>query len=418
MRVLFDSSGDHMLNHGDLAMLKVAARRFHESGIEVSVVSDNSVECSNQLNFVDAVQNRVSTCSRLQLLAEVNKVNHGGRGIGDMLRSLRGFLNVSSNRFQFWSPQNVSVGCSERDYLSTLRSVDAVCVSGGGWINDCFVDAALSVLATIGLAQQFGKPTYLFGQGIGPVVNSTVLELARRVLPEVRFIGVRDRSSLDLAASLGVQSGRCVFTGDDAIELANDIESKHEEERFGFNIRNVGYANIVADALVPVCNVLGQFRDRHSFIPSIVPISKVNNEDFDSTLGFLRQAGIDVRSCVNIIFSPELAAKEIGRCRAFLTTSYHTAVFAMTLGVPAIMVANSDFYTMKFMGLAEYFGQDMFVIQLRDVARDLPRAISVAWEMPTEQRLEMRVRGREIMDLSKRFYTHVVKDLQRLNAQR
>ena len=46
----------------------------------------------------------------------------------------------------------------------------------------------------------------------------------------------------------------------------------------------------------------------------------------------------------------------IARCRLVVTGSYHAALFALSMGVPAIGIATSRYYEDKFLGLADQFG--------------------------------------------------------------
>ena len=50
---------------------------------------------------------------------------------------------------------------------------------------------------------------------------------------------------------------------------------------------------------------------------------------------------------------PRAIIKRIGRCRVVVTGSYHVAVFALSQGIPAICLANSEYYEIKFRGLAD-----------------------------------------------------------------
>lgn len=56
-----------------------------------------------------------------------------------------------------------------------ISSVDVLCVSGGGWLNDSWcsrIDKFTKVLAPIILAQKNNKPIVFMSQGIGPVVSN------------------------------------------------------------------------------------------------------------------------------------------------------------------------------------------------------------------------------------------------------
>ena len=53
---------------------------------------------------------------------------------------------------------------------------------------------------------------------------------------------------------------------------------------------------------------------------------------------------------------PEDAMRMVHRCRVVVTGSYHSAVFALASGVPAVGLAGSAYYEDKFKGLSDLFG--------------------------------------------------------------
>ena len=130
------------------------------------------------------------------------------------------------------------------DYFSIIQDSDMVIISGGGFITDYFKNHADGILDTLQLAQNLGKPTAMFGQGIGPLENKFVRKKAKRVLPRLKVLGLRDGlTSMDYGKRLNVPQDRIIVTGDDAIEVAiNQAQPSAGKRNIGVNIRQAYYA--------------------------------------------------------------------------------------------------------------------------------------------------------------------------------
>ena len=65
-----------------------------------------------------------------------------------------------------------------------------------------------------------GKPTAMFGQGLGPLTDKKLEKAAKRVFPLLDVIGLREEVySKVLALNLGGKPSNIYVTGDDAIEM-------------------------------------------------------------------------------------------------------------------------------------------------------------------------------------------------------
>src|SRR2546421_1692869 len=113
-----------------------------------------------------------------------------------------------------------------RTAIQAVRAADLVVASGGGYVTDTWWWHGAGVLSLLRLAQRLGKPTAMFGQGVGPISERgrggprALCRQARAVLPRLAVLGLReDRIGKDLAISLGVPAGAVAITGDDALEL-------------------------------------------------------------------------------------------------------------------------------------------------------------------------------------------------------
>src|SRR5947209_4712344 len=73
---------------------------------------------------------------------------------------------------------------------SAVRRAELMVVSGGGFITDVFRGQTWSVLERLHASMSGGATVALFGQGIGPLRDSALLEKARAVLPGAGLIAV------------------------------------------------------------------------------------------------------------------------------------------------------------------------------------------------------------------------------------
>jgi colanic acid/amylovoran biosynthesis protein len=99
----------------------------------------------------------------------------------------------------------------------------------------------------------------------------------------------------------------------------------------------------------------------------------------------------------------------VSQCRVVVAGSYHAAVLALSMGIPAVAIARSDYYVDKFRGLAGQFGPACrveltshpdFLVRLRS-------AIDHAWESAGETREHLLRAAVRQIELSESAYRHV-----------
>jgi colanic acid/amylovoran biosynthesis protein len=267
------------------------------------------------------------------------------------------------------------------EFFELMRSADLLLMAGCGALNDVWSANAIRILETFELAIRLNVPTAMMGQGIGPVRDSALLAVARRVLPQVQFIAFRDAQSADVVSSLGVSADRTCTTGDDALEMAYAERPANLGANIGVNLRVADYAGIteplaakyaehlIAKAMECGAGLLG------------LPITRFRSEcDSDS----LRRAfgGADVSFDDGTSLDTSLKViRQTRECRVVVTASYHAAVFALAMGVPAIGIARSEYYLQKFRGLAGLFGDGCVMIDATQAEGDeeLDRHFNRLW---------------------------------------
>ncbi len=252
--------------------------------------------------------------------------------------------------------------CTNQDLRGFLRSFSLVVVSGAGGLCDPFLPHAWSVLELLEIAANAGVPTALFSQGIGPMHDPALYSKARRVLPQMNVIAVRERrTSLPLLLKLGVPDERIKVTGDDAIELAYQHTSQIPGCHLGVNLRVAGYANVSRALAASVLDAVAAFAKARGVEMLPIPISfQAGESDLRTAKGTLELPMVPPPPD-----DPVSVVSAVGRCRMVISGSYHGAVFALAQGIPTICLTNSQYYNHKFCGLAEMFGVGCDVIDLR-----------------------------------------------------
>jgi colanic acid/amylovoran biosynthesis protein len=277
--------------------------------------------------------------------------------------------------------------------IRAVHAADLVVASGGGYVTDTWWWHAAGVLSLLSLAQRLGKPTAMFGQGIGPISQRLLRAQARAVLPRLAILGLReDQIGRDLALSLGARPGAVTVTGDDALELIPD-DGAPDGQALGVNVRVSGYAGVapaetaaVGDLLLRAAGTLGA--------PIVaLPVSRyAAGADLAAIRALLRPSRSRAEIVLRDLTTPEALVTSAANCRAIVTGSYHAALFGLAQGVPAVCLTKSSYYDTKFAGLRALFPSACFVISLQqpNCAAHLRSSIHRAWHLPPQARAAAR----------------------------
>jgi polysaccharide pyruvyl transferase WcaK-like protein len=389
-RILVDQSGYDLLNIGDAAMLRSCVIRLQQLWPEAEIM----VICH-------APERLASYCPETITI---------GRTWAD-----RPFFHMLPQRSRLAAEQAWKMAAPyfsgrlrsgrvrpgpPRTAIQAVHAADLVVASGGGYVTDTWWWHAVGVLSLLSLAQRLGKPTAMFGQGIGPIGRGRsgsgfgLLRVqARAVLPKLAVLGLReDQIGRELAVSLGVRPEAVTITGDDTLELIPGGGAA-DGHALGVSMRVSHYAGIgLADADA-VGDVVVQAAEAFRAPIAALPVSRY---PVDSDLDALRVLLHPERSRAEMVLadlpSPEALVAAAARCRVIVTGSYHAAVFGLAQGVPAVCLTNSGYYDAKFGGLRALFPGACLVVPLDqpDFAGRLRRALDQAWHLPAAARAAAR----------------------------
>lgn len=398
MRILVDQSGYELLNIGDVAMLQSCIIRLKHQwpDAEIMVISHAPGQLESYCPDATAI----------------------GRTFAD--QSLVGYLPrkprlASEQAWKMAGPyfsgrlHRRSARDRPRTAIQAVHAADVVVASGGGYVTDTWWWHAAGVLSLLSLAQRLGKPTAMFGQGIGPMRQKALRAQAATVLPSLRILALReDHIGRGLALDLGVRPGVIALTGDDALELIDD-RSVSVGNALGFNVRVSGYAGVDSSLATAIGDLVLEAAGTLQAPIVGLPVSRYA---VDADVAALRALFRSARNRPDIILddiaSPEELVSATAGCRAIVTGSYHTAVFGLALGVPTVCLTKSSYYQGKFGGLQSLFPHACFVVPLdeSDCADRLGGAIFQAWHLPTQARVAARGTAARLRNAGREAYAH------------
>jgi polysaccharide pyruvyl transferase WcaK-like protein len=383
MRILVDQSSYDLLNIGDVAMLQSCVVRLRQQWptAEIMVISYEPGRLASYCPGTIAISRTLADLPIFRLLPRKPRL-------------------ASAQAWRMTAPHFSGRLGGGRDVpgppysaIQAVQAADLVVASGGGYVTDSWWWHAAGVLGLLSLAQRLGKPTAMFGQGIGPINRNTLRTQAAAVLPKLKVLGLREGlAGRDLALSLGTSPDGVAVTGDDAFELIEGA-GPADGNALGLNVRVSGYAGVEPAAAAAIGNLVLQAAVALQAPIVGLPVSRyAADADVVSLRALLRgapgQADIDIRD----IASPQALMSAAAGCRAIVTGSYHAAVFALAQGVPAVCLSKSSYYEAKFGGLQALFPDACFVVPLDvpDYAARLNVAILQAWHLPAPARAAAR----------------------------
>lgn len=229
-----------------------------------------------------------------------------------------------------------------------VRDVELVHYYGGGYLNDHWYDTKMRLYRELVRSGLDPGRVAFTGQGVGPLDPERMVELTR-VAGESLLFGSRDR-----AGTIG-RCGRLTF--DDTIALYTPFVDEHgptPEGPVALNLRNEHYVGLEDDETEQAIASLDRYVS--AVAADSFAFGMVENASFDETVkiaGALHRAGArDVRVRPRPTTLAELVDYLRG-CRVAITTSYHVALVSLYVGTPVIALHSTDYYRLKFDGLAD-----------------------------------------------------------------
>lgn len=382
VRILVDQSGYDLLNIGDVAMLQSCVTRLKQLWPNAEIM----VICHAPERLASYCPGTIAIGRTYADLPFFRRLPRRPRLASEQAWKMAApyfSARLGSGRARPGPPGR------PRTAIQAVRAADLVVASGGGYVTDTWWWHAAGVLSLLSLAQRLGKPTAMFGQGIGPISQRALSMQAHAVLPRLAVLGLREeRIGRDLALSLGTPPEVLTLTGDDALELIPGT-SAPGGRALGLSMRVSDYAGVDPAAAVVVGDVVTRAAEAFGAPIVALPVSRYPVDgDLGAIEALLRPAHPGAGVVLDDLTTPEALVGAAAGCRVIVTGSYHAAVFGLAQGVPAICLTKSSYYDAKFAGLSALFPEACFVASLSqpDFAGWLRSAIDKAWHLPAAAR--------------------------------
>jgi len=260
-----------------------------------------------------------------------------------------------------------------------LKSFDVVVIAGGGNLNSYWPELIARRAAIAAAANAAGVPYILSGQGVGPV-SAEIIPMLSFLVGGASAVATRDPLSLRLLRRIVPNGPRMNMVGDDALGLRSDgpvVARGHlaeigvplDRRLLGFQAREACYVGFSRDELKETARQVDEFAAENGYVVVSVPINMQSHGPevellADLAYGSRRRAEWHV---VNHASDVAAIAGVIKVCSAFLTHSYHAALFALENRIPTLLFARTGYYHLKGEALRTAFGIPVPLIALPDI---------------------------------------------------
>jgi colanic acid/amylovoran biosynthesis protein len=272
---------------------------------------------------------------------------------------------------------------SWREPMRILAEADMQVCVGGGYLrakNDSVSTIMLLLLFhQIWLAKVLGKPVCLYAQSFGPYPRRIQMRIASAGLRWADLILVREAKSKALLTSMGLAGERVKQVPDSAF-MFEPRHSFDPRPLLGMGAPGEQVVGITVRAWLPGAQqrayerAIAEFIDRASRrsnlrVVVIAQVTAADQNDDDRVVGRRIQALLEPRSNVVFLdqrFSHHEIKSVFANLNFLVGTRFHSVIFALTAGVPALAVE----YEHKTSGIMQDLGLERWVLPIEDVTAD------------------------------------------------
>jgi polysaccharide pyruvyl transferase WcaK-like protein len=223
----------------------------------------------------------------------------------------------------------------------------------------------------------------LSSQGLGPVSTASTRNEMRELLELADIISLRDKShSMELLAELGISRAAAKIVFDEAFSLVPAPEETAREwlARAGLSpadafvavhYREVDYTSGTIDPVVRIGDILQLARKETDLKFLFVPMSYAAHSRIDHELGRRIAACLgnpDWYCLLSECRDVRIIKAIIGHARFSMGLSYHTHVFSLSQGHPALVLYTGGYYGLKSEGLVGFYGPPSRALDLDKVS--------------------------------------------------
>lgn len=274
------------------------------------------------------------------------------------------------------------------DVIRAVAACDALVIAGGGNLSSMWPEKIYERLCLSRLARAFSKPVFITGQTIGPTLTGGDGELVAELLTTAQVVGVREDFSLDIARRLGVPSSSIRRTVDDATFLGAPADDELAAwlpegpyclvtfSPYPGSADPAQLARHLARLLEHVASTTGA---EIVFLPHEGASTGEVWGDPAMHLSIAEHLGAPHRLLP--VLSNRVSAELARRSVLSISSRYHPAVFAISNGVPAVVLSVDEYTDSKLLGALDGFGQSDLAFPAHALPiGDVARAVDRLWE--------------------------------------
>lgn len=334
-------------------------------------------------------------------------------------RNLRVALNALCSRYLGAAPTFLLTR-AEREVFRLYREADAVISVGGGFLTDSYGLALWPRFFGYFAALIMQRPLFFYAQSMGPMRSRVFRIMYRWVFRRAALIVVRDDKSAEFLRGLGIPERKFAVTADEAIAGLAQFEPRAPrcdcgqrrpgaELNVGISVRRWKFPHrrdrkkLMADYIEAMRHLCVHLVERHSAGVTLISTCQGVPGYFadDSALADEIVEGLpaEARDSVSVsrhFHHPLDLLSIMRRFDLFIGTRMHTAIMALSSGVPTVAVA----YEHKSVDLFSRLGLRDSVLEMAETKDELQAKVDSLIANADRMRREIPGRLEALRELS------------------
>lgn len=272
-----------------------------------------------------------------------------------------------------------------RRLIQSYLEADLVVSKPGGFLYSSGLGLTMLITVyTFLLAVCAGKPLYIFPQSIGPLTRRWEHLLLKWVLSKPRVVMVREAHSLEQLRAWGLAHPRCYLLPDMAFTFVSAPRAsaeawlascgvRRDHPLLGLSAIDWGAQNLrfgLQAMYETACADAAHFFVRQYGGKAIVFAHSWGPSDSQDDRPVARRIAArlsDLSGSVLLVdwpIAPDLLKAIYGQMDAFVATRAHAAIFALSAGVPTLIIG----YQPKAWGIARLLGIEKWIVDIRQIS--------------------------------------------------
>lgn len=249
---------------------------------------------------------------------------------------------------------------------------------------------------TVAYALMMGKPLYVLPQSIGPLKRAWERMLVRYLYSKARLVFIREPVSFRLAQEIGLKSSRLRLVPDlafayqsasleEGTDLLKRLLGQRRRPIVGVTVLNRLIRQVsdkewdrYESAMVyALSNFIEKYGGSVIFFPQVVGPTEKEDDRVAARRIVTRMGNPEWVMVVDERVSPGVLKAMYGLTDIFIATRMHSAIFALSMGVPTVLIE----YLHKMHGLAEMLEIEEWTLKLSEVIEtNLWETLDALWQ--------------------------------------